>query len=86
MVKLVCPECRKEITTQTTVEIPNTEIIPAPSATYGTLICKKGKHFLILESVCTCPFCQALFGFDLCLKLEDMDELQVTTKEDEVKP
>ena len=73
--RIVCPVCEKEITEQVTIEFPVTQAgskIGKRSQGYGILVYKGGDYFLIREGVITCPSCHEVFGFDICVKLEDM--------------
>ena len=77
LMKIVCPNCKKEIEKQAEIQIPGHSedsfdlSLGKPSVTYGTLVLKDGKHFLVFEVVVKCPYCQESFCTDVWLSISD---------------
>ena len=76
--KIVCPNCNKEINEQAEVQIPSSTIPrdwesivhTAPNfsgVTYGNLVFKDGKYYLVFESIVICPQCKETFCYDIWL-------------------
>lgn len=78
MEPLKCPSCGKEIKQQAEIQIPNAFMHPTSivhiklsdqTVTYGSLVFKNGKRYLVIETVCKCPHCETFFPFDAWLEL-----------------
>ena len=63
--RIVCPNCQKQVDKKAEVELPGTTA-PAP-VTYGNLVLREDKQFLVLECVVTCPYCKEHFMVDIWL-------------------
>ena len=78
--KVVCPNCQKEIKEQAEVQIP-TDTTPIdleaismllPSSemsgiTHGNLVFRNGQYYLVFESIIVCPYCKDNFCYDIWL-------------------
>jgi hypothetical protein len=76
--KVLCPNCNKEIINQAEVQIPSSpEPIESESTffpkqeptvlTQGNLIYKDEKYYLVFESIVICPNCKEEFAYDIWL-------------------
>jgi len=85
--KVVCPNCEKEIDRQAEIEIPNSSVpvdyekisflVPSTDmsgVTHGNLVFKDGKYFLVFESVVICPHCKEYFCLDIWLSTSILEE------------
>lgn len=83
MDKIVCPNCQKEVRKQAVIQIPMTELLPSvpfplseinPRSKSGvsevSLVHGKDGYYVVLETVCKCPFCNIFFEVDLKVKAE----------------
>jgi len=74
--KIVCPNCGKQIEDQAEIEIPGSsgygvQKVIGPEVTYGNLVFRDGKYFLVLEVVVKCPYCQESFCTDIWLSISE---------------
>ena len=82
--KIVCPNCEKEINEQAEVQIPTgttpvdlgaiSILIPSTEMTgvaYGSLVFKDGKYYLVFGSIVVCPYCKENFCYDIWLPTID---------------
>ena len=72
--KIVCPNCKKEIEEQAEIEFPRSsghgvKKIIGPEVVYGNLVLRNGTYFLVLEVVVKCPYCQESFCSDVWLSV-----------------
>ena len=78
--KIVCPNCEKEIDEQAEVQIPTDTspvdleaisiLIPSTEmsgVTHGNLVLRNGKYYLVFESIVVCPHCKENFCYDIWL-------------------
>ena len=76
--KIVCPNCNKDIEKQAEVQIPSSTITTdleklllstqeMDGITYGNLVYKDEKYYLVFESVVVCPNCKENFCYDIWL-------------------
>ena len=83
MSKIVCPNCQKKIDKQAEVQIPSSAssvdweavsiILPQQDlsgVTYGNLVYRNGKYYLVFESIVVCPYCKENFCYDIWLATE----------------
>lgn len=75
---IVCPNCKKAINEQAEVQIPSSTIpidmeaifLPKQDmsgVTYGNIVLKDGKYYLVFESIIVCPHCKEEFCYDIWL-------------------
>jgi uncharacterized protein YbaR (Trm112 family) len=78
--KIVCPNCQKEISEQAEVQIPTDTssidfgaisiLVPSrelSGITHGNLVFRDGKYYLVFESIIVCPYCKENFCYDIWL-------------------
>jgi len=87
--KIVCPNCQKEIVEQAEVQIPSSTtpidfeelfgVLTPPKdlagVTHANLVFKDGKHYLVFEVVITCPHCKENFCLDIWLQALTYEDL-----------